>query len=170
MERGGDENITFSFLVIGRHTSKWSLTDWKYLPTEEHVLAASPTGPTDASPNGGITIFWLHPNCSIWDAEPDTFEIIYRNQKCGFYSPCCFSTTSPHHRGGQAWQWALSPALPSHRFSKSPPLHNTLCTQGRRAELAPVPVPTLAATAADSCITLLAAFGCRRAGSKKDFF
>lgn len=41
MERGGDENITFSFLVIGRHTSKWSLTDWKYLPTEEHVLAAS---------------------------------------------------------------------------------------------------------------------------------
>lgn len=76
--------------------------------------------PPDASPSGGITTFWLHPNCSVGDAEPGTPEILHHNRKHGFYPLSCFSTSFPHHGGGQAWQLALSPALPSHRFSKSP--------------------------------------------------
>lgn len=64
----------------------------------------------------------------------------------------------------------LCPQLYLHTSSVNPPLHNTLCTRGRRAELAPVPVPALAAIAAGSCITSPAAFSCRRAGSKKFFF
>lgn len=61
----------------------------KDLPKEKHIcecpsIMATRTSPTDSSPVGGVTAFWLHPICSVWDAELGTSEIFFGNQKDGF--------------------------------------------------------------------------------------
>ena len=83
--------------------------------------------------------------------------------------PVAFPQPPPTAGEARPGSW-LCLQLYLHSSSVNPPLHNTLCTQGRRAELAAVPLPTPAAITAASCITLPAAFSCRTAGSKKAVF